>query len=356
MNKSACLKVVFSGKQPRVLRFADFDFTPLLAEFGGSTVDDFVTISLLKEVFPSELPLLKRLPKAGGSSEEELTFIGSSIDNTTYSGHPNGGVSLVGFNETLVREFLLSRLNPFSQDAKNVIVNTPLPSIEKELAKLGYNDFLINPLPTEMEIVKCSEEDLLDNGYYYEDAFQAVKDRLSNQVGVLERDGFDVANYSLYPEKITVKSDCSLELKEVCVSSGIVRFLDSSEIPESGSARYRLNYGAWHRFSGSESEGENLVVKLFKDINSKTGKQLFYNGIDSDGQKYAFYSPEGVVFIGCGELDKSENNYFQGVTGNTETNTIEFETTTGGSDDLIKTLYGGNKKLRACVVSEWYGR
>lgn len=146
------------------------------------------------------------------------------------------------------------------------------------------------------------------------------------------------------------------EPTEPCMSSGIVDFLSRDGMPSSGTARYRLNNGDWKDFSGTSSGDGNLVVQLFNHINNNSQVNLFYTGMDSDGKKYAFYSPEGEFFIGCGELIKSDDNYYQASTDTPATNVIEFEVTSDGYGDLVQFLFGGNKKLMSCALSEWYGR
>lgn len=141
-----------------------------------------------------------------------------------------------------------------------------------------------------------------------------------------------------------------------CVSSGIANFTDFL-VPVSGTARYRVNNGEWVDFSISpDGSDDSIIIKLFEHMNATNGSPIFYTGMDIPEQDYAFYSPNGENVFVSGEEVISEDNYYQQSVGEKVTNIVEFETTTGDRNDLVKFMFGGNKTLRSCVLAKWAGR
>lgn len=223
MLKSACLKVIFEGGNSIILRFKDFDFSPLLLSNPDSSLGDFITMSLLSPLFPTDQSILPNLPRVDGSSAESSTYIGSGNNHSSYQNHPTESVSFVGFNEELIKKYLVDYYGS-AVGVESAVMGNPLTGVQAALNDLGFNDLSINPEPTVTTFSRCTPEEITELGNStapYEDGFDLVRDRLSNLVGVLETDGFEVAKFSPSPDKILFRSDCYLE-EEVKAVEGLV--------------------------------------------------------------------------------------------------------------------------------------
>lgn len=217
MLTSACLKVSFKGGSTEILSFIDYDFSTLLDANPESTLEDFITLALLQELFPTDPSALPNLPFVEVDYPENIRFIGTGNNHNNYPNHPQGSVSFVGFTEELVKEYIKSYYDD-DLDLVNTINNTPLTGIQSVLDDLGYSDFYIIPEPTVTSFQRCTSEELSSLGggeAPVADAFDSVRGCLSNLVGVLESDGFEVAKYSQSPDEIIFKSDCSLVEGEI---------------------------------------------------------------------------------------------------------------------------------------------
>lgn len=264
MLTSACLKVSFKGGSTEILSFIDYDFSTLLDENPESTLEDFITLAFLQELFPTDHSALPDLPFVEVDYPENIRFIGTGNNHNSYPNHPQGSVSFVGFTEELVKEYI-KRYYDYELDLVNAINNTHLTGIQTVLDDLGYRDFHIIPEPTVTSFQRCTSEELSSVGggeAPVTDAFDSVRGCLSNLVGVLESDGFEVAKYSQSPDEIIFKSDCSIAEGEV------------PPIPNK-----TLLFGTYNGYLHKDGELETIITfsKSSKDWVLKEGETVLAN-------------------------------------------------------------------------------
>lgn len=219
---SSCLKVQVNNDPFCILSFtgASLDYA---VESEGN-INDLIVLSHLRNFFFVHSQWAFSAPMSSTTGTFPSFIVGYTVDAENLSGHPDS-LSFACFTQQSLKDDLSKNPPPMgdsftmSEDEwRALIQSTSFENLNSVLTEAsGDNAVPTIVESTKLKIMRCTSADMLtlpprdSESAPYKDAFDLVKDKLTNKVGVLDSNGLAPAVYYADGDYIEFNADCSIQ-------------------------------------------------------------------------------------------------------------------------------------------------